>query len=189
MYCPRCGEQQVSGNLRFCNKCGLPLAVVSEVLSNGGTLPQLEELYSKKSSLITRKNGLFFSLIWFILFVPFGAAMWGVLGEEDMAGISAVFGVFSSLILFLFSLFFLGSGKSAATDIGLIHAQQGAPAQNLSGDQPAQGALPPQNTQSAQEYVNPAAGSWKVPDTGELVVPSVTEGTTKLLKKDKLEES
>ena len=187
MYCPRCGEQQVSGNLRFCSKCGLPLTVVSEVLSNDGTLPQLAELNKKKSRFFTRKNGIFFSIIWFILFVPFGAAFWGILDVEELAGLSAVFGVFSSLVLLLFSLFFLGSGAEKSLDSIAIANHESVPL-NLSGNQPAQGALPPQQTQSAQEYVTPAAGSWKAPDTGELVPPSVTEGTTKLLKKEELEE-
>ena len=103
MYCPRCGEQQTSGNLRFCNRCGLQLGLISEVLANDGTLPQLEQLNSKSSKWFTRKNGIFFSIIWFILFVPFGAAFWGILDVEELAGLSAVFGVFSSIILFLFS--------------------------------------------------------------------------------------
>ncbi|NNE98378.1 MAG: hypothetical protein HKN25_05080 [Pyrinomonadaceae bacterium] len=188
MYCPRCGEQQVSGNLRFCSKCGLPLTVVSEVLSNGGTLPQLEELYSGKKPWLTRKNGIFFSIIWFILFVPFGASFWGVLGVDELAGVSAVFGVFSALVMFLFSLFFLRSGPTETANMYPIQNQQSLP-QNLNVNQAAQGELPAAQGQTAQEYVNPAAGSWKAPDTGDLVPPSVTEGTTKLLKKEKLEEN
>ena len=186
MYCPRCGEEQVSGNLRFCNKCGLPMMVTSEVVANGGTLPQLEEL-SKKSTWFTRRNGVFFSVIWFIIFVPFGASFWGVLEVEELAAMSAVFGVFSSIILLLFSLFFLGSGKTKAADGMSIQNQQGLP-QNLAGNESVQGALPPQQTRPAEDYVSPAAGSWKAPETGELAVPSVTENTTKLLKKEKLEE-
>ncbi len=69
MYCPRCGEQQSSGNLRFCSKCGLPLGLVSEVVSNDGTLPQLEEIRKNNSRILTKKNGVFFSICWFIIFV------------------------------------------------------------------------------------------------------------------------
>jgi len=186
MYCPRCGEEQVSGNLRFCNKCGLPLTVVSDVISNGGTLPQLDELANKRT-FFTRRNGIFFSVIWFILFVPFGASFWGILEVDEMAAMSAVFGVFSTIVLLLFSLFFLGSGKKKASTGVSIQDQQGMP-QNLSGAQQNQSALPPQQAQPAQDFVSPVAGGWKAPDTGELVPPSVTEGTTKLLKKEKLEE-
>ena len=57
MYCPRCGQEQVSSELRFCSRCGLPLNLVTEVVLNGGTLPQLAELYKPKG-FFTRKNGL-----------------------------------------------------------------------------------------------------------------------------------
>lgn len=187
MYCPRCGERQNSGNLRFCSKCGLPMGLVSEVLSNGGSLPQLEELYNKKSGIFTRKNGVFFSLFWFILFVPFGAAFWGVLDVEELAAISAVFGVFSSILILLFSLFFLGKPKNNMPDHLQIQNHNAIP-QNLSGHH-TQTALPPQQTQPAEDYISPQAGMWKAPETDDLVQPgSVTEGTTKLLTKEEQEE-
>jgi hypothetical protein len=187
MYCPRCGEQQTSGNLRFCSKCGLPLGLVSEVLSNGGTLPQLEEIYKKKKFL-TRKNGVILSIFWFIFFVPFCAAFFGVLGDEELSAVSAVFGVFSSLLILLFSLFFLGKPPKDSINQAIIQENNAIP-QNLSSRQTQQNVLPSQQTQSAQEYVAPSTASWKTYDTGELVQPgSVTEGTTKLLKKELQEE-
>ncbi len=178
MYCPRCGQEQVSGNLKFCSKCGFPMGLVAELIANGGSLPQLLQIASK-SKIFTRKNGMIFSLFWFIFFVPFGAAMWGVLGVEELAGLSAVFGVFSSLLMFMFSLFFLGKAapKMASQGFSQNQISQG---QNMN-----QNALPPQQGQTAQEYVSPATGAWKAPDTGDLAQPgSVTEGTTKLLQKD-----
>lgn len=180
MYCPRCGEEQSSGNLRFCNRCGLPLGLVSEVVANKGTLPHLEESLKNKRFL-TRKNGIFLSIFWFILFVPFGAAFFGVLGLEEISGVSAVFGVFSSLMIFLFSLFFLSKPADNLNFPAIAQTQQ-----NIRGQQANQGSLPSQQTQTAQDYVNSnEAGNWKAPDTGELVSPgSVTEGTTKLLSRE-----
>ncbi len=181
MYCPRCGEEQSSGNLRFCNRCGLPLGLVSEVLSNGGTLPYLEKLSGNKK-LLTRKNGIFFSIFWFILFVPFGAAICDHLGLNNLGELSAIFGVFSSMLILLFSLFFLD--KSPKNINFPINAQT---QKGIHGQQNNQGSLsPPPQTRTAQEYVNPnQAENWKAPDTGELVSPgSVTEGTTKLLSRD-----
>jgi hypothetical protein len=54
----------------------------------------------------------------------------------------------------------------------------------LSGNATRQNALPPQQSQPVQDFVPPAAGAWKAPNTGELVPHSVTDGTTKLLQKD-----
>ena len=33
MYCPRCSQQQVSEETKFCSRCGLPLGLVSELLA------------------------------------------------------------------------------------------------------------------------------------------------------------
>ncbi len=183
MYCPNCGQQQVSGDLKFCNKCGLPMGLVAEILNYGGTLPQLAEL-GKKKKFFTRKNGIFFSIFWFILFVPFGAAFWGILEVDELSALSAVFGVFSSILILLFSFFFLGGSTEHTAAVSAVGAQQGNQ-HNLGGAAAQQGALPPQRTQTAHEYASPQAGAWKAPDTGDLVTPgSVTEGTTRLLQKD-----
>ncbi len=186
MYCPRCGEEQNSGNLRFCNRCGLPLGLVSEVLSNDGTLPQLEELYSKKGKIITKRNGMIFSLFWMIFFDLIITPFWGVMDVCELAGMSALIGLFGGLMILLFSKFFL---KNPPNDLDMQALLNNANPQNLSSRQTQQNVLPSQQTQSAQEYVAPSAASWKTFNTGELVQPgSVTEGTTKLLKKELPEE-
>ena len=41
MYCPQCGQQQLSDNLRFCSRCGFPLEAVLQILATGGMLPTL----------------------------------------------------------------------------------------------------------------------------------------------------
>ncbi|REJ78686.1 MAG: hypothetical protein DWQ47_04350 [Acidobacteria bacterium] len=155
------------------------MGLVSEILSNGGTLPQLEELLGKKSTFLTRKNGLLFSLLWFIFFVLILTPFWAIVEVEEMAAMSAVTGVFGGLLIFLFSLFFLGKAPKKLNDFVQSQSDQQLPG----GVQ--HGALPPHMQQSADEYAAPGPGTWKAPDTGELVAPgSVTEGTTKLLKKE-----
>ena len=39
MFCPQCGQQQVTGVIRFCSRCGFPLDGVIQLLGNGGMLP------------------------------------------------------------------------------------------------------------------------------------------------------
>ena len=39
MFCPQCGQQQVSGTVRFCSRCGFPMDGVIQLLSTGGMLP------------------------------------------------------------------------------------------------------------------------------------------------------
>ncbi|MEZ5346753.1 MAG: zinc ribbon domain-containing protein [Pyrinomonadaceae bacterium] len=183
MYCPRCGQEQVSGDLRFCPGCGLQMGLIAEILAHGGSLPQLAEL-AKKRKFFTRKNGVFFGVTWFIFFVLIITPFWGIMDVEEMAGLSAILGVFGSLLIMLFSLFMLPSEKSFSMDASLmqgnLHNRSGLHGGNIN-----QTALPPQQTQSAQDYVSPQAGMWKAPDTGDLAGRgSVTENTTKLLKKE-----
>jgi hypothetical protein len=179
MHCPRCGQLQVSEETKFCSRCGFPLGLVAEILFHGGFLPQLADL-SKKKSLYTRKNGILVSVLWFIIFTMLLPAMLNIAGANRLPGMVAVIGVFGSLIMLIISLFVLKpASKNFASHIQEL--PQAMP-QNLYGT--SQNALPPQQTQPAQSYM-PPANSWKAPETGDLVRPgSVTEGTTKLLKKD-----
>lgn len=188
MYCPNCGQQQVSNELKFCSRCGLPLGLVAEVLANGGFLPQLAELNQKKPRL-TKKHGVLFSVFWFIFFILILTPFFGIVNAPDeLTGMSAIIGVFGSLMLLIASLTLLKSSKNE-TQFGAYQQNfpplQAAPPPNLYQTNVNQ--LPPQQSQPVSSFVPPSAGSWKAPDTGELVRPqSVTEDTTKLLNKDQL---
>ncbi|MCB1023291.1 MAG: hypothetical protein KDB79_02805 [Acidobacteria bacterium] len=187
MYCPRCGQEQVSGDLRFCPGCGMQMGLIAEILANGGSLPQLLEL-AKKRRFFTRKNGLFVGVAWFIFMVLIVTPFWAIMDVEEMAAFTAVLGVFGSLLIMLFSLFMLPSEKSISINSAAIGGNIHHPS-NLHGQNVNQHALPPQQTQNAQDYMSPHAGMWKAPDTGDLVGQgSVTENTTKLLRKEMKED-
>jgi hypothetical protein len=147
---------------------------------HGGFLPQLAELYKGKSTWFTRKNGVIFSILWFIFFVMMIPAFFGIADIEEAAGVSAVFGIFTTMMLLVISVAFL---KRAPKPYELA-AHQVMPPAALYGNQ-AMGALPPQQQQPVTTYV-PPEGAWRAPDTGDLAhrPGSVTEGTTKLLQKD-----
>lgn len=181
MHCPSCGQQQVSNETKFCSRCGLPLGLVSEVLSHGGFLPQLAELNNRKRSIYTRRNGLAFSLIWFLFFLLIMAPLWGILNVDKLAGASAVIGIFGGLIWLVSSLMFLKKERP------LVFQNQQAypPMQNqydLHG-QPTYPSLQPQQSVPASVYTAPTAGRWR--DTNDLErAGSVTESTTRLLHEE-----
>jgi uncharacterized protein with PQ loop repeat len=181
MHCPRCGQQQISNDTKFCSRCGFQLGLVAELLAHGGFLPQLAELYKSKNSWFTRKNGVIFSVLWFIFFVMMLPAFFGIANEEESAAVSAVFGLFTTMMLLVVSFAFL-SKTSKGLALPGVNANAGAPA-NLYGGTPMH-ELPPQQTQPAASYMPPEAG-WRAPDTGDFQRPgSVTESTTRLLKKE-----
>lgn len=182
MHCPNCGQQQISDETKFCSRCGMPLGLVSEILANGGFLPQLAELYKGKQSWLTRKNGVVFSIIWFIFWVMMLPAFIGLAGGEQEAGVSAVFGVFTTVIFLIITFAFL---KKTPKGIPAGAANQAPAGLNEAA---TRNALPPQQSIPVSSYA-PPSGGWRAADTGEVAHPSsVTEPTTKLLKKDQNRE-
>src|ERR1044072_8963323 len=192
MHCPRCGQQQINEETKFCSKCGFQLHVVSAVLMHGGSLPQLDILNQQqgKKNYFTRKNGMVFSLFWLMFFLLIGTPFFGILGVEEMAGMSAIFGIFGGLILFLASVFFLeGKPKAPYYPYPMAPHQmpqyppQMQPHQHQMQGQGYQGALPRQQSAPAQANPPPppVAGTWRDPtDFGR---GSVTEDTARLLTK------
>jgi len=182
MHCPRCGQQQVSNETKFCSRCGLQLGLVAQLIANEGFLPQLTELYTKKRGIFTKKNGVIFTALWFVFWVMMIPAFAGLADAEEVAGVSAVFGLFTTIMLLILSLGFLSSSRRKI-DLSVLEAAN-VPPPALYGNAAGQAALPPQQSQPATNYVAPQ-GAWRTPDTGELVRPgSVTDSTTKLLKRD-----
>jgi hypothetical protein len=179
MHCPSCGQHQVSNEIKFCSRCGFPLGLTSEILAHGGFLPQLAELHKKKS-IFNKKNGVIFGVFWFIIFTMLLPAIIGIGGgPEEAAGISAVIGVFGTMMLIIGSLALLPSSKQYP----LLLPQQMPPHANTHGLHGVQqNALPGQQTIPVSAYAPPRAGAWR--DTKDLEPSSVTESTTKLLEKE-----
>lgn len=184
MHCPRCGQEQASADTKYCSRCGFQLDFVAELLANGGTLPQLASLVNS-GSIYSRKNGVMFAVVWFILFTllltPIAAVL-DIDGFDEIVPIFGILGVFGSALILIISLIYLPSSKKpfvagrtvdpASMPVGLFQRQGTA------------AALPPQQSQPASVYTAPQ-GSWKAPETGELAIPgSITEGTTKLLSRE-----
>lgn len=187
MFCPNCGQQQATEQMRFCSRCGFPLGLVSEILANGGFLPQLAGINDKKR-LFTRRKVFLFGMVWFLLFILIIIPITAVLFGDDRAGeviipFVAIIGTMGGLLLMLFSLFF--ESEKNKTKLPVQQPQNFIP-QNQVGAPHAQNALPPQAanfTPTGGAYTPPRT-SWREAKTGELVPPSITEGTTRLLEKD-----
>ncbi len=181
MFCPNCGQQQVSEEIKFCSRCGFPMGLVSEILSHGGFLPQLADLYKSKK-IFTKSNGMKFGLIWFLFWSFLMTPLLGIAGGDEIVAVTAVLGFVGGMIIVILSALFLQNLPKNFNGEYLNQKGDAMPA-HLKGNQ-SRNALPPQQTQSAQSYV-PPANAWKSADTGDLVRPnSVTEETTKLLKKE-----
>ena len=179
MHCPRCGQQQVSPETKFCSRCGFSLGLVADLIAHNGFLPQLADLQNDKT-IFTRRNGVMFSVFWFMFFALLLTPLFAIAGGDEIVALSAVIGVFGGLMLLVAALVFLKKAPKAGH-----YAPGELTSQNVNALHGArQTALPPQQSIPVSAYSPPGAGTWKAPDTGELAPHSVTEGTTKLLQKD-----
>lgn len=151
------------------------MGLVSEILAHGGFLPQLAELHKTKS-IFTRRNGVVFSVLWCLFFLLIMTPLWGIANIEELAGASAVIGIFGGLIFLIASLTLLRKPITFHDSLPGVNAPVG-----LYGR--PQGHLPPQQAYPAESYI-PPANSWRAPNTGDIRPGSVTESTTRLLHKE-----
>lgn len=177
MYCPKCGQQQVDDNVRYCSRCGFPLGPVTDLIATGGTLP-LTPTTGYQSSLSPRQKGirqgamLMLSTMLIVPLVIFlGVAMLRLPGE--LIPLTAVILTMGGLLRILYAVFLEDNTPASRPDAAPHYVPPAMPARLST---PPRGtALPP-----PQSIPTPA---WRRPvDTSELAAPpSVTENTTRLL--------
>ena len=169
MYCPKCGQQQISEEMRFCSRCGLALSGLAEWLGGGRVLPAKRKEDSQVHPMSKRRKGIrraaklmFFSGALLPIFVIISIA------EGDGGPMVVPFILFFiSLTLMLYARLF---SDNSAPEIN--HAAQTSALRSPE----TYGSLPP-----ATNMPIPAAGRQQV-RTNELAQPpSVTENTTRLL--------
>ena len=168
MYCPNCGQQQVSEEMRFCSRCGLALSELAEWLA-GGRLPLQRTEEQHPAALSPRRKGIrraaklmFFSGVLFFVCVVISIA-----AEEG------AFMIFP-LLLFLVSLGMMLYARLFSDKTVPVNYQP--PQASTFGPASARGSLPPGAT-----IPIPNVGRQQA-RTNELAQPpSVTENTTRLL--------
>ena len=170
MYCPNCGQQQLSEEMRFCSRCGLALSGLAEWLT-GDAHPAkgAEEMTLSASS--PRRRGMrraaklmFLSGVLFPVFLVISFFI-----KEGGPLVIPFFLFFTSVVLMLYARLF-------SDPVPQIKIQRAQPPRFDST--PARGSLPP-------PINSPIADIRKPTRTNELAQPpSVTENTTKLLDND-----
>ncbi|HST53635.1 MAG TPA: hypothetical protein VLJ61_16615 [Pyrinomonadaceae bacterium] len=182
MFCPQCGQRQVSNEARFCSSCGFALNVVAELLPNGGQLPW-RPMTQGAGQLSPRQKGIrqgAMLMLSTILIVPLmailGVAMLGLPGEfVALAAIGLPVGGFLRMLY----AFLLESNAPTATEATQAPYTPPPIIPDYLGAQGRPATLPPQRsapipTPRPQRF-----------NTGEIDAPraSVTDHTTRLLDK------
>ena len=177
MFCPQCGQQQVSGIIRFCSRCGFPLDGVIQLLGNGGMLPVYRSP-DEPVPVSPRRRGV----------KQGGILILSGIVLVSILGLFASYGAFPEILVELAAIICFLGGPLRMLFAALF--EEGAPKPVRVYGPSASMNVPPQFAPQRQAPalqpppVRPQS-SWRRPNTAELAnPPSVTENTTRLLDKE-----
>lgn len=179
MFCPHCGQKQLSNEVRFCSSCGFHLNVVSDLLLTGGRLayrpqgPSIRQLSPRQKGIRQGAMLMLSSLVIVPIVLFLGVAILGLNGV--FIPLSGSLCVMGGLLRMLYALFFESDFQP---EIPLAPAYVPPPMPpNYLGTPRHNSTLPPAHSAPAQGFRPPRY------DTGELLQrpPSVTDHTTRLL--------
>ena len=184
MYCPQCGQQQASSEMRFCSRCGFPLGGVTELLASGGVLQSAGGEELREQALSPRRRGVKRGVVMMLL----GTVVVPVLGIlnsyqdqttllEVLVAISAIIFFAGGLMRILYALLFESSTPDVKRD-ATAEIPATTPAQLDARARVS--ALPPAQGIPVSNFIP------RRMNTAELrQPPSITENTTRLLDEDK----
>ena len=168
MYCPKCSQQQLAEDLRFCSRCGFPLAGVAFLLEKDGLIPQLAvpETPGRRGKVI-KESWILTLASWAVALLTTAAWDWG--GQfETVAKVGA-------LIFFLLGLIGLLRFVYAFLFVKDVPPSGAEPAFPVAA---RRAALPSPQDVPLTDYP-------QRPNTREMIPRgSVTENTTKLLDEE-----
>lgn len=166
MYCPNCGQQQISEEMRFCSRCGLALSGLAEWMAGGMLVKPADVTPSQRRTAIRRAAKLmFFSVALFVVAMGMSVAI-----DEPGPMIFPALLFFASVVWMLYSRLFMDD-----TTATLNHAVP----PSAFGPMPTRASLQPPTNIPISDF-----GRQQV-KTNELVqAPSVTEHTTRFLDQD-----
>lgn len=167
MYCPKCSQQQLSEELRFCSRCGFPLAGVALLLEHEGAIPWLlpKEQKPGHRRQIIKESALLTVGSWIVAL--FSTLWWDLGGSLESVAKAA------SLIFFLLGLI----GLLRFIYAFLFVRERVAPTSPALPTPVRRSALPPPQDVPLTDYPRPI--------TREMVPRgSVTENTTRLLDEE-----
>ncbi len=187
MFCPQCGQQQVTGVIRYCSRCGFPLDGVIHLLGNGGMLP-VYRASDEPVPISPRRKGVKqggLLLLSGAVIVPI-LAMFASFGNstflEILAALAAIICFVGGPLRMLYAAVF---EEPAPKPIRAYGPPAHMPAHVSSHMYtPQQFSPPPNHALPPPPARSPS--SWRPrPNTAELAnPPSVTENTTRLLEKE-----
>jgi hypothetical protein len=172
MFCPKCGQQQLSDHQRFCSRCGFPLSGVADLIDRGGILPTLEN-ESKKQDYSARRQGIKQGVV-LVMFAVILVSMVGVIAPPYHEALVFAF-LIAGLMRAIYAVLFQ-EGTSKQPTKPVRHEDSCLTTSELNARE-ADAVLAPASRRPVKDI-----GSERKERATEIEPPSVTENTTKLLE-------
>jgi len=180
MYCPKCSQQQISDEMRFCSRCGFSLSAVRELIVGSGA-PEERGVEAQAGQLSRSQRGVRKGACMMLASLPLTLVV-GLL--------TAINDVFAILLLLPVLCFVIGFARVL---YGAFLAEKRAPLVKGAASQPH--AVPVMPGQLGTAARSPELSPPRVAPTesftaqkmktAEMVQPpSVIEGTTRLLDEE-----
>lgn len=161
MYCPRCGNQQITKETRFCSNCGFLMSEVSQMVINGGFSPE-----NISTGITPRKEGIKRGLFLFLstfLVVPLIALITIALDAEPFfVAAAAIITFWGGILRMIYALLFESNVPNEKTlEEKIVNSTQKYLNKN---NEPFN--VPPHQTMPVSAYNPPRNVNWR--DTGDL---------------------
>ncbi len=182
MHCPKCGQQQITEETRFCSRCGFLLTGISQVVANEGQLPASVQGKPEKLSARRRgvRKGLFFFLLSFLILPIIMMITLAANAKPYILFVAATVFIAGGLLRIAYAMMFESADESPA---GFPAAPGHQLPHMMSPGEP--NALPEASTIPAAAYsAPPETGMWRNTNDLQKTPHSVTDSTTKLLERD-----
>ena len=185
MFCPHCGQPQLSNDVRFCSRCGFLLVAVNELLAHGGTLPG-QTIEANKPKRSARYEGARKGVSLFLVGIVLVPALFIIIGTGDpetfptlLIPLAAVICFLGGIMRLIYALLF---EEGLPRELNAPREQSFATAEQIVSRANASRAaqLPPSQSVPVADYVRA-----RVKTAEMMQPPSVTESTTRLLEDER----
>jgi hypothetical protein len=179
MYCPKCSQQQVNDEVRFCSRCGFPLSAVKELVASGGALVERES-GAQEGQLSPAFRGMRKGVWIMLASLPLALVAALLTAIDDGFAVLILLPVLCFVTGFarlLYGTFIEEKAPRVKRDSSLPHTASVMPAQP--GTAARSPELPPARVAPIEGFTEQRMV------TAEMVqMPSVTENTTRLLDEE-----
>ncbi len=173
MYCPKCSQEQLSEEVRFCSRCGFSIGAVRELIAGGNALVAPSPVQGSCGQKAVRRGAwIMLGSLAFTLFVGFMTAI-----DDDFAVmlLLPLLGFVVGLVSVFYGTFW--ADKRAA--------KRAAAQSHVGPMMPGQLGTPGRAELPAARIAPVESFKVKRSETAEMAQPpSVTENTTRLLEDD-----